>query len=94
MAIYVIIFLHRELVNIVKHLEKYGTDGLLKTLENVFAFDIYDSQLRKHLKATFHKHGIPLDTNEFTIELSEVESLGELKITDRWTTGQTGARND
>ncbi len=70
----------------------YGSDGLLTTLENVFAFDIYDVSLRDHLRSTFHKHGIPLndditnnsDTSkrgnqsvESMITLAEEKSLGK-----------------
>src|SRR5690554_3542640 len=44
----------RELVNIVRHMEQYPEDSLLKVLENVFSFDSFDPQLRNHLKETFH----------------------------------------
>ena len=43
-----------------KHLQLYGSDGLIPTLENVFSFDVYDKQLREHLTTIFHNHGIPL----------------------------------
>ena len=47
-------------MNIVKHLEEFPQDNLVETIENVFDFDVYDSQLREHLSEVFQKHGIPL----------------------------------
>jgi hypothetical protein len=61
--------IYRELVNIVRHLQLYGSDGLIPTLENVFSFDVYDKQLREHLTSIFHNHGIPLGKNKFQIEI-------------------------
>ena len=36
----------RELVNLVRHLEEFPKDSLVETVENVFAFDNYDTGLR------------------------------------------------
>ena len=46
----------RELVNIVRHLEEFPQDSLVHTIENVFAFDNYDSGSREqvHLPASAH----------------------------------------
>ena len=50
----------RELVNIVRHLTLFPEDSIGTVLENVFAFDAYDSQLRAFLFGVFRRHGIPL----------------------------------
>ena len=50
----------RELTNIVRHLAKYPGDTITSVLENVFAFDAYDPQLRETLFRIFQRHGIPL----------------------------------
>ena len=39
-------FSTRELVSVVTHLEKYPDDGVITVLDNVFAFDAYDTTLR------------------------------------------------
>ena len=50
----------RELINIVKHLEKYPKDNLSDVLNNILAFDSYDEYLMKSLYEIFHRYGIPL----------------------------------
>lgn len=50
-------------MNIVRHLQEFPHDGILQATANVYDFDVYDTQLRDHLKKTFHKHGIPLGGN-------------------------------
>ena len=43
----------RELVNVIKHLTAYPNDSVSAVLENVFAFDAYDPQLRALLFGVF-----------------------------------------
>eukprot|EP00750_Incisomonas_marina_P002131 INCI12099.1.p1 GENE.INCI12099.1~~INCI12099.1.p1 ORF type:complete len:1134 (+),score=176.80 INCI12099.1:76-3402(+) len=50
----------RELVAIVRHLAAYPQDSIGSVLENVFAFDVYDQQLRDFIFGVFSKHGVPL----------------------------------
>jgi von Willebrand factor A domain-containing protein 8 len=50
----------RELVNVVRHMSAYPGDSVGAVLENVFAFDAFDPQLRALLFAVFRRHGIPL----------------------------------
>jgi len=47
----------RELIHIVKHLEKFGSDSVASTLQNVFHFDAYDKELQGPLAQLFQKHG-------------------------------------
>lgn len=51
----------RELVNIVKHLQKFPTDSLVAAIRNVFDFDAYSSRdIMDSIHEVFQKHGIPL----------------------------------
>uniref|UniRef100_F6QXZ7 von Willebrand factor A domain-containing protein 8 n=1 Tax=Ciona intestinalis TaxID=7719 RepID=F6QXZ7_CIOIN len=58
----------REVVNIVKHLEKFPKEGLANVVRNVFDFDAYSKETKEQLASVMHKHGIPVgakphDTN-------------------------------
>lgn len=50
----------RELVNIVKHLQKFPSDSIVDILENVFSFDRYDQQIQTHILQVFNKHKFPV----------------------------------
>lgn len=39
-------------------------------VENVFAFDQYDQQMRDHLRTVLQRHGIPIGEQRFTVELA------------------------
>lgn len=62
----------RELVNIAKHLQQFPNDSLASVITNVSDFDHFAEQ--NDLKSTFveimHKHGIPIDTSTFRINLA------------------------
>jgi len=47
----------REVVNIVRHLEKFPNDGLGTVVRNVFDFDSYSKEVRETLTEVLHKHG-------------------------------------
>jgi hypothetical protein len=47
-------------VNIARHLERFPTDGVIATVENVLAFDAFDRPLRDQLTQVFSRHGIPV----------------------------------
>jgi len=47
----------REVVNIVRHLEKFPNDGLGTVVKNVFDFDSYSKEVRETLTEVLHKHG-------------------------------------
>ena len=59
----------RELVNVIKHLTAYPNDSVSAVLENVFAFDAYDPQLRALLFGVFRKYGIPLGVDASASQL-------------------------
>lgn len=48
----------REVVNIVKHLQKFPNEGLGQVVRNVFDFDAYDGEARKSVEEVLHKHGM------------------------------------
>jgi len=47
----------REVVNIVKHLQRFPDDGLGTVVRNVFDFDGYSKEVRDTLTEVLHKHG-------------------------------------
>ncbi len=48
----------REAVNVVKHLQRFPTDGLGSVVRNVFDFDSYDKETRDTVDEVLHKHGM------------------------------------
>jgi len=46
----------REAVNIVKHLQTYPNDSLAEAIDNVFDFDVYNSELRQTVNKTLKKY--------------------------------------
>jgi hypothetical protein len=59
----------RELVNIVKHLEKYPEEPLASVLANVHDFDHFSEQndLKQTFREIMRKHGIPIDSSIFQV---------------------------
>lgn len=51
----------RELVNLVRHLQQFPEDSLAEVMENVFAFDVYDPELRRLVLEVFQRHGLAMD---------------------------------
>ncbi|KAJ1354637.1 hypothetical protein KIN20_011630 [Parelaphostrongylus tenuis] len=49
----------RELVNIVKHINKFPTDSLTTVIKNVFDFDTFSTDAVNTIQEVFLKHGIP-----------------------------------
>ena len=62
----------RELVNIVKHLQKYPDDSLSSVLTNIADFDFYNEQndTKSTFKQIMHIFGIPMDSSLFQINLA------------------------
>jgi len=61
----------REVVNIVKHLEKFGNEGVAAVVGNVFDFDAYNKETQEQLSTVMHKHGIPVGAKPQNIHLSK-----------------------
>ncbi|XP_067896341.1 von Willebrand factor A domain-containing protein 8 isoform X2 [Heterodontus francisci] len=78
----------REVVNIVKHLQKFPTEGLANVVRNVFDFDSYNGEMREILVNTLHKHGIPIGAKPTNVQLAKELPLPECKLTSHWTFNQ------
>uniref|UniRef100_A0A665V7K3 von Willebrand factor A domain-containing protein 8 n=1 Tax=Echeneis naucrates TaxID=173247 RepID=A0A665V7K3_ECHNA len=80
----------REVVNIVKHLQKFPGEGLANVVRNVFDFDSYNKDMREVLIEALHKHGIPIGAKTSSVKLAKELPLPEVKMTGYWTTNQSG----
>ncbi|XP_036084810.1 von Willebrand factor A domain-containing protein 8 isoform X2 [Rousettus aegyptiacus] len=79
----------REVVNIVKHLQKYPSEGLSHVVRDVFDFDSYNDDLREILTNTLHKYGIPIGAKPTNIQLAKLLPLPEQTFMGHWTIGQS-----
>lgn len=61
----------REVVNIVKHLQKFPEEGLANVVRNVFDFDSYNKDMREVLIEALHKHGIPIGAKPSSVKLAK-----------------------
>ncbi|CAK6967706.1 von Willebrand factor A domain-containing protein 8 [Scomber scombrus] len=80
----------REVVNIVKHLQKFPEEGLANVVRNVFDFDSYNKDLREVLIEALHKHGIPIGAKPSSVTLAKELPLPDVKMTGYWTINQGG----
>ncbi|XP_030056405.1 von Willebrand factor A domain-containing protein 8 [Microcaecilia unicolor] len=81
----------REVVNIVKHLQKFPNEGLANVVRNVFDFDSYNQEMREILINSLHKHGIPIGAKPTTVQLAKELPLPDFKFTGHWIINQTGS---
>ncbi|XP_041586995.1 von Willebrand factor A domain-containing protein 8 [Vulpes lagopus] len=79
----------REVVNIVKHLQKFPTEGLSSVVRNVFDFDSYNNDMREILINTLHKYGIPIGAKPTNVQLAKELPLPEQTFMGYWTIGQS-----
>ncbi|XP_078415732.1 von Willebrand factor A domain-containing protein 8 isoform X1 [Cetorhinus maximus] len=82
----------REVVSIVKHLQKFPTEGLANVVRNVFDFDSYNGEMREILINALHKHGIPIGAKPTNVQLAKELPLPECKFTSHWTFNQPESR--
>ncbi|XP_076294765.1 von Willebrand factor A domain-containing protein c12.2 isoform X2 [Lasioglossum baleicum] len=76
----------REVVNIVKHLEKFPQESLANVVRNVFDFDRYSKEVFDSLISVLHKHGIAIGTSPTNIALANEISFPENKTCIIWDT--------
>uniref|UniRef100_A0A4W3H4Q1 von Willebrand factor A domain-containing protein 8 n=1 Tax=Callorhinchus milii TaxID=7868 RepID=A0A4W3H4Q1_CALMI len=81
----------REVVNIVKHLEKFPNEGLANVVRNVFDFDSYSGEMREILISALHKHGIPIGAKPTSVHLAKELPLPDCSLTGYWTFNQSGS---
>ncbi|XP_015436768.1 PREDICTED: von Willebrand factor A domain-containing protein 8 [Dufourea novaeangliae] len=74
----------REVVNIVKHIEKFPQEPLGNVVRNVFDFDRYSKEIFDTLVSVLHKHGIAIGTSPNNISLAKEISFPEHKISIIW----------
>ncbi|XP_012578723.1 PREDICTED: von Willebrand factor A domain-containing protein 8 isoform X2 [Condylura cristata] len=79
----------REIVNIVKHLQKFPTEGLSTVVRNVFDFDSYNDDMKEILTNTLHKYGIPIGAKPTSVQLAKELPLPEQTFMGYWTIGQS-----
>jgi MoxR-like ATPase len=58
----------REAVSVVRHLNEYPSDGLDCAIDNVIAFDRFDSALMKQLNSILKQHGVQLQATTTALE--------------------------
>ncbi|XP_077339308.1 von Willebrand factor A domain-containing protein 8 [Lithobates pipiens] len=80
----------REVVNIVKHLQKFPNEGLANVVRNVFDFDSYNQEMREILINSLHKHGIPIGAKPTNVQLAKELPLPDVSFVGHWTVKQTG----
>uniref|UniRef100_A0A8C0HM83 von Willebrand factor A domain-containing protein 8 n=1 Tax=Buteo japonicus TaxID=224669 RepID=A0A8C0HM83_9AVES len=80
----------REVVNIVKHLQKFPTEGLANVVRNVFDFDSYNNEMREILISTLHKYGIPIGAKPTNVQLAKELPLPDHKFMGYWKVNQPG----
>ncbi|KAM6986427.1 von Willebrand factor A domain-containing protein 8 [Aplochiton taeniatus] len=80
----------REVVNIVKHLQKFPEEGLANVVRNVFDFDSYNQDMREVVIEALHKHGIPIGAKPTSVNLAKELPLPEVRMSGYWTTNQGG----
>ncbi|XP_073701902.1 von Willebrand factor A domain-containing protein 8 [Garra rufa] len=81
----------REVVNIVKHLQKFPGEGLANVVRNVFDFDSYNKDMREVLITALHKHGIPIGAKPTSVHLAKELPLPDCKMAGYWTISQSGS---
>ncbi|KAJ3255375.1 hypothetical protein HK103_006294 [Boothiomyces macroporosus] len=66
----------RELINIVRHKEKFPEEKIETLLRNVFDFDVHRTELTEFLIETFSRHGIQLENiSLLSVQAPNKESL-------------------
>ncbi|XP_060089562.1 von Willebrand factor A domain-containing protein 8 [Heteronotia binoei] len=80
----------REVVNIVKHLQKFPTEGLANVVRNVFDFDSYNHEMCEILIRILHKHGIPIGAKPTSVHLAKEFPLPDPKFMGYWKVNHLG----
>ncbi|KAM4608925.1 von Willebrand factor A domain-containing protein 8 isoform 1-T1 [Polymixia lowei] len=80
----------REVVNIVKHLQKFPDEGLANVVRNVFDFDSYNKDMHEVLVGALHKHGIPIGAKPSSVNLAKELPLPEVRMSGYWAINQEG----
>ncbi|KAK3095149.1 hypothetical protein FSP39_010820 [Pinctada imbricata] len=82
----------REVVNIVRHLNKYPNDGLRTVVRNVFDFDSYSKELQETIVNTMQRHGIPFGSTKAEVNLAQQYLLPSFQLQGVWNIAGSGDR--
>lgn len=74
-------FSTRELVAIIKHLERFPKDPVEQAIRNVFDFDAYSNDTLKTIETVFKEHKIDLGQVYTTKERLEIEGGSDFDMT-------------
>jgi len=74
----------REVVNIVKHLQKFPDEGVASVVKNVFDFDAYKKESVEQLSSVMHKHGIPVGAKPNNVHLSKPLNISTPELSGLW----------
>lgn len=77
----------REVVNIVKHLEKYPDEDVSELVGNVLDFDRYAPESLEQVTSVLMKHGLAIESYAKN-ELAEVRRQKEMQLTVESTSGK------
>ncbi|XP_043278620.1 von Willebrand factor A domain-containing protein 8 isoform X2 [Venturia canescens] len=80
----------REVVNIVKHLQKFPDEPLAKVVQNVFDFDRYSPEIFETLVTVLHKYGIPIGTTSKNVTLAKEFRLPKVTLAETWNVSSRG----
>jgi len=75
----------REVINVVKHMQRYPNDGLVPVVSNVFDFDAYSTEVKETIMRVFHEQGIPLGASSNNIALAVQMPLEGPIAGGQWT---------
>lgn len=75
----------RELVSIVKHLNKFPNDSLAEVVRNVFDLDNYNTDMTDRLKGILHRHGIPFQVQRRAVQLATSQPLKLIPQKEIWS---------
>ncbi|CAF1089222.1 unnamed protein product, partial [Didymodactylos carnosus] len=76
----------RELVSMVKHMNKYPEDNLPDILRNVFDYDNYNVDLHDRIRTILHRHGIPFNIDNRHVKLSNTYPINLKFSNEKWLT--------
>ena len=61
----------REAISVVRHLDAFPSDGLMRSVENIIAFDRFDDALLEQLFSIFARHGVHLQSSSRTVAAAD-----------------------
>ncbi|CAL1547451.1 unnamed protein product [Lymnaea stagnalis] len=80
----------REVVNMVRHLQKFPNEGLTNVVRNVFDFDSYNKELQDTIVETMQKHGIPVGASQASVSLAKEFPMPKLELIGQWEITRQG----